>query len=190
MIKIIYRLTPEILAHSMQVLHKRVGVLTKKEKIRSFVYSGLAGLAAIGIVLLSFLREGLLSDASITGSIILLSLLSFAVCIISGRLFYKSRIKNIEETGKFLFAYGFDKNTPKQITFFENCLEKISSYSKVCIYYDELESAVSDSVAFSLIIKGEEAPVCIPKNGQNADTLFSLDNLLREKLGERFIYEM
>ena len=103
------------------------------------------------------------------------------------RAMNKSQIKNI---AKMNFFHGFDTQSPKTAVFGENTMSITGGYSKVSVPYDEFDYVISDRMNFIFGFGGDMRVRNIPKTNQNPDDLFALDNLLREKLGDRFIYRM
>ena len=99
----------------------------------------------------------------------------------------KSQIRNY---CKVSYDYGFESKSPVRAEFDENGITLNSGYSKITAPYGEIDFLISDRLNFVFIIGSDLRVRNIPKINQNPDALFSLDNLLREKLGERFIYKM
>ena len=112
---------------------------------------------------------------------------TMAVMLIVGRALNKAQIKNF---CRMIFDYGFDKKSPAQVCFDNEKLNLQSGYAKISVPYEEIDFVISDRLNFIFSFGGENKIRNIPKINQSPDALFNIDNLLREKLGEKFIYKM
>lgn len=105
--------------------------------------------------------------------------------------FYKKNLeKSIVSLCKMNYNNSLSKDSAKKITLLDNGIEHTTPYSRMFIPYYDVEAAVSNRMIFMIRIKKMDKSIIVPKNYQNPDTLFEFDNVLREKLGDRFIYEM
>ncbi len=159
---------------------KRFGVLNSKNLLKknlkmnvSFVVLGTAVIFLIG-------------DISIWYALIL----ALIGAVIIGLVHKRSVKKGLISVCKINYENPLNKNKPERLTFKENGVESVSPYSKAYIPYEKIERVISDPMAFVIKNKGNDYGLIVPKPNQNAELLFNIDNILREKLNDRFIYEM
>ena len=91
---------------------------------------------------------------------------------------------------ELLYRFDFNKSSPSEICLDDAFITMTSAYSQSKVPYEEVETVISNRTHFIIKFFGEEVLAVIPKRGQNVDSLFSFDNVFREKLGERFLYSM
>lgn len=102
----------------------------------------------------------------------------------------RSSLSQVKNVSRVQYEGGFDSKEPCRVTLKEEKMLLESSYSRFSVPYDEIDFVISDRMNFVLMIGSDQKIRCIPKINQNPDVLFAADNLLRDKLGERFIYKM
>ncbi|MBR2315924.1 MAG: hypothetical protein IKA56_04705 [Clostridia bacterium] len=193
MYKLSYYLTEEEMSHSFGIYDRREGALKKSEIRKNYVIFILGGIL-FGTVS-SFLNVFLPAESEFTQTekIVLPAVIVFFSVLLFlgfGYMNAKKRQKQSEMMGVTVVRTGFDQKTPKNVEFFNDRIVFTSPYKRYTEYYDEMSYIVSDSICFTVVCRESGIFICIPKNGQDADVLFEIDNLLKEKFGERFIYEM
>lgn len=161
---------------------KEFGKLTKKEfakKIPIFlIISMIYPTLFIGI------------DVNI-GLIITLSVICIAVSVVVCYFLNRKVIeRNIVSVYVTSYQFRTDSASTRKITLKDDGAEFLSPYSKMFLPYGDMETLISDRLNFVVKIKGEERIFVVPKSGQNPQVLFDFDNIFREKLQDRFIYEM
>ncbi len=192
MVKIFYRISPQILSHSLLLLHRRRGIVSGAKMLRYSLFSAFAGLLiAVGEFLMISINKNGEIDKSVLPLSVTLSVASFIlISVVSTVLMKKIKEKQIAGNAQLMYDYGFDMKSPRCFSVCADFIENTSGYIKSRIAYDEIECVISDRFAFTVLLEGEEVLISVPKEGQKTDALFEMDNALRERLGERFIYEM
>ncbi|MDD6021607.1 MAG: YcxB family protein [Acutalibacteraceae bacterium] len=165
---------------------KKYGALTKK-KLLSPILFYLALSAAIFLLSLFDNSRELGSDPVM---IAMLVIIIIAGAVIQPILSKKSTEKNIISKAAVYYDFSLDSKKPNQITLSENGIELLSPYGKAHVPYEEAERVISDKFCFVIKLKGTDQMRVIPKRGQDPKTLFDFDNIFREKLADRFVYEM
>ncbi len=142
------------------------------------------------VILLLCMLEGVIPSlkdpAEAVTVIITVIAVSFAVAFIN-RLMTNNLIKN---TARMRYEGCVGRDLPVRAEFDEEKLFLLSGYSKLSVPYDEIDFVISDSINFVFMTGSDNVIRNIPKDNQNCDDLFFTDELLREKLGERFICKM
>lgn len=162
------------------------GKLSKKRLFKSIVPSVIS---SVLLSLIIFVFEGF----SFKSDYFILIIFFIIMAITSGFFIVLSRASAKSEVKRFAvmnFYDSFEAQNPHRADFSENSITVTSGYSKVCAPYEEMDYMISDRMNFVFGFGGDMKIRSIPKNNQNPDELFALDNLLREKLGDRFIYLM
>ena len=193
MYKLSYYPRKKEMSHSFGIYDSREGALKKSEIRRSYIIFFLGGIlfGAVSSLLNIFLPaeyEFTQSEKIFLPAVIML--LSVILFLAFGHLNVKKKKKQSQMMGSMIIRTGFDQKTPKNIEFFEDRLILTSPYKRYTEYYDEMSYVVSDSICFTFVCKESGIFISIPKNGQDADKLFGIDNLLRKSFGERFIYKV
>lgn len=193
MYKLSYYLTPEAMSHSYKLFDMREGALKKSEIRKNYLVFLVGGIlfGIVSSVLNIFLpteyeftqTEKIVLPAIITVCSVVL-FLAFAYMSISKK---KTQSKQM---GNMIVRMGFDQKSPKNVEFFDDRLIMTSHYKKYTEYYDEMSYVISDRINFTFVCRESGIFICIPKDKQDAESLFGIDNLLREKMGDRFIYDM
>ena len=160
---------------------KKFGVLSKKMALK-MIFVPLAVFVLADIVIFIFTQE---IPAMIT--MMLVALIFIPLMIVLMRYSHKKGIANSQE---LLYRYNFNKTSASEIDLDDEFVILTSAYSMEKFPYDEVECVISNRMYFILKFSGQEKLIVIPKRGQNPDTLFSMDNIFREKLGEKFLYDM
>lgn len=193
MYKLAYYPTEESMSHSFGIYDRREGALKKSEIRRNYIIFILGGIlfGTVSSVLNVFLAEGY--EFTQTEKIVIpavIMLISVLLFLGFGYMNVKKRERQSQIIGINIVRTGFDQKTPKNVEFFEDRLVYTSPYKSYTEYYDEIDYVVSDSICFTFVCNNSGMFFSIPKDGQDADMLFGVDRLLREKFGESFIYEM
>ena len=193
MYKLAYYPTEASMSHSFGIYERREGALKKSEIRKGYVIFALGGIlfGTVSSVLNIFIPSGY--EFTQTEKIVLpavIILFSVLLFLGFGYMNAKKREKQSEMIGVNIVRTGFDQKTPKNIEFFGDRLVYTSPYKCYTEYYDEIDYVVSDSICFTFVCNNSGMFFSIPKDGQDADMLFGVDNLLREKFGKNFIYEM
>lgn len=163
---------------------KEFGKLTKREfrkKIPIYL------IITVVVVPLTFMNFGEGEWLSMT----LVSLCIIAAAVVLTYFLNKKFIeRNIISVYVTSYQFRTDSASTRKITLKDNGAEFLSPYSKMFLPYGDIETLISDRLNFVVKIKGEERIYVVPKSGQNPQVLFDFDNIFREKLQGRFIYEM
>lgn len=123
--------------------------------------------------------------------IVILSVICIAVSVVVCYFLNRKVIeRNIVSVYVTSYQFRTDSASTRKITLKDNGAEFLSPYSKMFLPYGDIETLISDRLNFVVKIKGEERIYVVPKSGQNPQVLFDFDNIFREKLQGRFIYEM
>lgn len=193
MYKLSYYLTQEAMAHSYKLYDMREGAL-KKSEIRKTYIRFIAGGFLLGIFLaiLNILTPSEYEFTQSEKMIVFLTSVIFSTVVFAvfAHLNVKKKQNQADQMGDMIIKMGFDQKSPKNVEFFEDRLVMTSYYKRYIEYYDELSYVISDRINFTFVCRESGIFICIPKDRQNADELFNIDNLLKEKLGARFIYDM
>lgn len=162
------------------------GKLSKKYNLKVFSFSLLFFVILLALL---FIEEkvSLKDDIFFIIFMLLIMTATMAVMHFVSRALNKAQIKNF---CRMTFNYGFDKKSPAQACFDNEKLTLQSGYAKISVPYEEIDFVISDRLNFIFSFGGENKIRNIPKINQSPDDLFGIDNLLREKLGEKFIYKM
>lgn len=160
--------------------HERFGLLRSKELFKKSLIFIIAIAASALISVLAF-REVPPIISVVT---------AVAVIVFSGFMYRNSVKKNIITICKINYESGICRDSAKRITLKENGVEHITPYSKAIVPYGDIERVISDELAFLVRIRGTDKSLVVSKIGQDANVLFNFDNIFREKLGEKFVYEM
>lgn len=193
MYKLSFYLTEAEMSHSVGIYETREGALQKSEIRKNYLFFGVCGMlfGVFTSLMNIFLTEDM-EFAPTEKTVIIASITAFFVVLflVLAFLNIKKKKKSSEQMGALIVNYGFDQKDAKNAEFFEDRLVLTSSYKRYTEYYDEITYVISDRVNFTVVCRESGIFICIPKDGQDADKLFGIDKLLREKLGERFIYDM
>ncbi len=160
--------------------HKQYGNLQTKEIIKKNLVISLA------LILITLCIAVVNNFIAVYGYVFIAIFLS----IVFGFVYKSSVKKSIITMCKLSDEYAIARNSSKKITIKENGIETLTPYAKVYVPYTDIEKVISDPLSFSIKIRGNDKLFVIPKNEQNTDVLFSFDNVFREKLQDKFIYEM
>lgn len=185
-IAIVFRNNYESIYEANMAYAKEKGRLSKKSKVLTFLFLTVSEI----ILFLLCCLENLFSPAENAFEVILYIaaiMISSAILIFLANILNKAKIRN---TCQLQFEYGFDTDGAVRAEFDEEKLYLQSGYSKLCVPYDEINFVMSDRINFTYIIGSDSVVRNIPKNSQSIDKLYALDELLKEKLGNRFIYKM
>lgn len=162
------------------------GNLSKKKTLKTLLIFIAFVILMTGVVYIeNVLRNDATADVFFISIILLIP--AMAIMFFISRATNKSQIKNF---CRMVFYQGFDADSPKKAEFDEEKIIFQSGYSIFSVPYGEVDCVISDKFNFAILVGGDLKVRCIPKINQDPDALFLLDNLLREKLGEKFIYEM
>lgn len=160
---------------------KKFGNLSRKMTlIMILVPIAIFILAGIALLILT-------EDVSAVITIVILALIFIPLMLL---LMRHSNKKGLANRNEILYRYDFNRASAKEICLDDAFITMTSSYSQGKIPYEEVENVISNRTHFIIKFMGEEGLAVIPKRGQNVDSLFSFDNIFREKLGEKFIYDM
>lgn len=161
---------------------KRFGKLSKKEAVKKIP------LALIVSLLLEITVFQL--DGSIWFYIVFFVLTAAVGSLLIIFLGGKAVEREIVSTYSTVYRYRTDESGNKKITLKNDGIELMSPYSKAYLPYEDIEAVTSDRLNFVIKIKGDDRISVVPKSGQNPQILFDFDNIFKEKLADRFIYEM
>lgn len=162
------------------------GKLSKKRLLKSLVP---AVISSVLLSLIIFVLENFSfrTDYYILIVFFIIMALTTGLFMLISRTAAKSEVKRIAAMNLY---DSFEAQSPHRADFSENTVTVTSGYSRVCAPYEEMDYVISDRMNFIFGFGGDMKIRSIPKNNQNPDELFALDNLLREKLGDKFIYLM
>lgn len=160
--------------------HERFGLLRSKELLKKSL-----------IFIIAIALSALISVLSFKEVLPIISVVTAVVVSVVFCFMYRNSVKkNIITMCRINYESGICRDSAKRITLKENGVENITPYSKAYVPYGDIERVISDELAFSVKIKGTDKSLVVSKIGQDANVLFNFDNIFREKLGDRFVYEM
>lgn len=160
---------------------KKFGVLSKKMTLK-MIFVPLAVFILADIALFIFAQDVLTMITTMLVALIFIPLMIV--------LMRHSNKKGISNSQELLYRYDFNKTSASEIDLDDEFVTLTSAYSMEKFPYNEVESVISNRMYFIVKFSGHEKLIVVPKRGQNPDTLFSMDNIFREKLGEKFLYDM
>lgn len=164
----------------------KLGKLSKKHNLKRIIPSAIV---SVLISVLIFVIEGFSFKTDYVLLIIFFLIMAgtLSVTMAISRSLAKSDINKLANLN---FNYSFNASRPFMAQFDEKELFLMSGYSKVTVPYEEFDYVISDRINFIYSFGGDMKIRNIPKINQNPDDLFAIDNLLKEKIGDKFIYLM
>lgn len=169
------------------VFAREKGTLSKKQMLKSVLVPLIFGFIFGVIIYIEYFNET--GDDYFPGKAVAIVILTGTMLLISF-LGKKAKQSQIKSFCRMMYEQGFEKKSPQMAQFDENGLLLMSGYSKTTVPYDEIEYIISDRANFIIVFGGDTRVRNIPKINQNPDELFACDNLLTEKLGDKFILKM
>lgn len=193
MYKLSYYLTREAMSHSYKIYDMREGALKKTEIRKNYIFF-IAGGILFGIIF-SLINVFMPAEYVFTQTekiVIPAIIIVFSIIIFAAFAYMnvKKKENQAKQMGDMIIQAGFDQKSPKNVEFFDDRMVMTSYYKKYTEYYDEISYVISDKINFTFICRESGIFICVPKDKQNSENLFNIDNLLKEKLGDRFIYDM
>ena len=179
--KISYRCNLEDAKAASLEYSKKFGNMSKKMALK-MIFIPLAVVVLTDIAFLVFMQ-----DVAAVITTILCALIFIPLMVVFMRYSNKKGISNRSE---LLYRFDFNKTSASEICLDNEFITKTSAYSKEKFPYAEVENVISNRMYFIIKFSGDERLNVVPKRGQNADSLFTMDNIFREKLGEKFLYDM
>lgn len=160
---------------------KKFGVLSKKMTMK-MIFIPLAVVISASIALLIF-GDKVFAMVSFLLSALIVIPLMIAVMRYSNK-------KIIARNSELIYRYDFNNKSASEICLDDEFITFTKAYSKTKYPFNEVESVISNRMYFIMKFSGNEVLTVVPKRGQNADTLFAMDTVFKNKLGEKFVYDM
>ena len=160
---------------------KKFGILSKKTTLK-MIFIPLAVVISACIALLIFTDEVLAIVSVLISALVVIPLMLVVMRY--------SNKKIITRNSELVYSFDFNNKSASEICLDDEFITITKAYSKTRIPFNEVESVISNRMYFIIKYSGNEVLTAVPKRGQNADTLFAMDNIFKNKLGEKFIYDM
>lgn len=105
-------------------------------------------------------------------------------------LYMKMLKRNVTNIASTVYATSPYVRDLTNIVFLDDGVVITRNYTRTKVKYSAFDCFISDGKYYIFTFGNDKMVRVIPKRYQNPDTLFAVDNLMREKLGESFIYMM
>lgn len=169
---IVYKENIHALQESVTVWQKKIGVLKSATVLK--VDAVIMSIALVICAVLILLR----ADG------VYVAMLAFLGIFAAAAVYFVIKHSYMKETTRVNF-----QNTDKQIVLFEDRIEYVTPFSKGEYYYDELVFAHEKNGIITLLIDEASLPCSVCAHGVKKGDYRIFSQILREKLGEKYIVE-